>query len=178
MPFDTGERFLNRPYAPKQKRRGRPPGRPTENRRFSATRPLGGGRDVEDAVPYKMDQATTPAVIARPQAVAIPSIFRASLVPRDCHVALRLLAMTWYVPMPFVIGGRFLNRPYKFVGSANTLCIMHSAFCISPPASPVRPRMPRRSGNLSPYLRCFCGQIPPPIGRLRGRLARAELRRW
>ena len=51
-------------------------------------------------------------VIARPQAVAIPSIFWASLVPRDCHVALRLLAMTWYVPMPFGIDGRFLNRPY------------------------------------------------------------------
>ena len=52
--------------------------------------------------------------------VAIPSIFRASLVPRDCHVALRLLAMTWYVPMPFGIGGRFMNRPYapkKIVGA-------------------------------------------------------------
>ena len=93
-PLRGGGRFLNRPYAPKQKRRGRPPGRPTENLRFSATRPLGGGRDVEDAVPYKMDQATTPAVIARPQAVVIPSIFRVALVPRDCHVALRLLAMT------------------------------------------------------------------------------------
>ena len=44
--------------------------------------------------------------------VAIPSIFRVVLVPRDCHVALRLLAMTWYVPMPFGIDGRFLNRPY------------------------------------------------------------------
>ena len=47
-----------------------------------------------------------------------------------------------------------------------------------PQASPARPRRPRRSGNLSPYLRCFCGQIPPPIGRLRGRRGHAELRRW
>ena len=44
--------------------------------------------------------------------VAIPSIFRASLVPRDCHGA-SPLAMTWYVPMPFGIGRRFMNRPYE-----------------------------------------------------------------
>ena len=43
MPFGTGGRFMNRPYAPKQKRRGRPPGRPTENLRFSETRPAGAG---------------------------------------------------------------------------------------------------------------------------------------
>ena len=55
MPFGIGGRFMNRPYAPKQNRRGRPPGRPTENLRFSATRPQGGGRDVEDAVPYERD---------------------------------------------------------------------------------------------------------------------------
>ena len=55
MPFDTGGRFLNRPYTPKQKRRGRPPGRPTENQRFSEIPPRWGGWDVEDAVPYKRD---------------------------------------------------------------------------------------------------------------------------
>ena len=51
-------------------------------------------------------------IASRESGVAIPSIFRVVLVPRDCHVAWRLLAMTWYFPMPFGIGGRFMNRPY------------------------------------------------------------------
>ena len=175
MPFGTGGPFLNRPYAPKQKRRGRPPGRPTENLRFSETRPVGAGGTSRTPSPTKRDTQCRERASTVPQytptMTAAPRRTGTTLVGRG-----RAARPTVRIPYAerILATGRAVLLDCRQVKSIRHEFV--SGHC--PPASPVRPQMPRRSGNLSPYLRCFCGQIPTPIGRLRGRRAPAELRRW